>query len=429
MPSDLAIRVRGLGKSYRIQRSDPAPGGFLKALRTRLRHPVYGEREEFWALRDVSFDVPRGEVLGVIGRNGAGKSTLLKLLSRITEPTAGEALLWGRTGSLLEVGTGFHRELTGRENIYLNGAMLGMERSEIDRRFDEIVEFAGVARFLETPVKRYSSGMVVRLAFAVAAHLRAEILIVDEVLAVGDIGFQNRCLDKMGEVTEEGRTVLFVSHNMGTMKALCQRCMLLQDGRITDEGDVDDVVRTYLETMEAEGGAHVDVAERSGTGDVEITAVRLRDERGESKTKIVGGRDVTLEIDYVNHGGKPAHPRMIANLYSARGASVTSFSTPLTAPDLAPLGRRGRLECRFPRLPLLPGRYRVALALHADGVTADTLKAAILFDVVSTTFFDTGASPSPEWASVLVQHHWEHQVLDDPASASGDPPRSRTDSR
>lgn len=421
MSSDVAIRVRGLGKRYLI---DPVENisekSVLRTLRTRLRHPLRGDREDFWALRDVSFDVPRGEVLGVIGRNGAGKSTLLKLLSRITEPSAGEALLRGRTGSLLEVGTGFHRELTGRENIYLNGAMLGMEREEIDAQFDEIVEFSGVAKFLETPVKRYSSGMFVRLAFAVAAHLRAEILIVDEVLAVGDIGFQNRCLDKMGEVTEEGRTVLFVSHNMGTMKALCERCMLLKDGRAEQIGEVDDVIRTYLATMEAEGGADVDLAERSGSGDVEITDVRLLDERGEPSTQIIGGRDVTLEVEYENHVGTARHPLLIANLYSNRGEPVTSFSTPLTAPDLGILGQRGRLSCRFPRLPLLPGRYRIALALHADGATADTLKAALLFNVVSTTFFPTGASPSPEHAAVLLEHRWEHEDLTRAGSGAAD---------
>src|SRR6201981_3867500 len=194
------------------------------------------ETEEFWALKDVNFDVRQGEVLGIIGRNGAGKSTLLKILSRITEPTEGRVVLRGRVGSLLEVGTGFHPELTGRENIYLNGAILGMRKSEIDRKFDEIVAFAEVEKFIDTPVKRYSSGMYVRLAFAVAAHMETEILLVDEVLAVGDAEFQKKCLGKMGEVARCGRTILFVSHNMGSVASLCESALLLQDGRVVAAG-------------------------------------------------------------------------------------------------------------------------------------------------------------------------------------------------
>src|SRR5512134_820938 len=223
MSSDVAIRVEGLGKAYRIKHQHNDHVTLAQVALDRLRHPLRKNIvEEFWALEDVDFEVRQGEAVGVIGRNGAGKSTLLKLLTRITAPTTGRIELHGRVGSLLEVGTGFHPELTGRENIYLNGTLLGMRRREIRRRFDEIVDFAGVDRFLDTPVKRYSSGMYVRLAFAVAAHLDTEILIVDEVLAVGDAEFQARCLGKMREVTQErGRTVLFVSHNLQAVRALC----------------------------------------------------------------------------------------------------------------------------------------------------------------------------------------------------------------
>src|SRR5579859_915879 len=219
---ELAISIRRLGKSYMIEHGRPRVVTFRDVVMERLRHPLGGARPEtFWALRDVELDIRLGDVVGVIGRNGAGKSTLLKLLSRITEPTEGVIDLYGRVGSLLEVGTGFHPELTGRENIFLNGAILGMRRSEIRRQFDAIVDFAEVEKFLDTPVKRYSSGMYVRLAFAVAAHLDPEILIVDEVLAVGDAQFQNKCLGKMGEVARSGRTVLFVSHNMAAIRQLC----------------------------------------------------------------------------------------------------------------------------------------------------------------------------------------------------------------
>jgi lipopolysaccharide transport system ATP-binding protein len=258
--SEIAIRALGLGKQYRIGQREPYQSlreSIMRGLAfpyRRLR-PAFectnGQRSHgdstIWALKDVSFEVKHGEVLGIIGRNGAGKSTLLKILSRVTEPTTGEVDLFGRVGSLLEVGTGFHPELTGRENIYLNGAILGMTRREIDRKFDEIVAFAEVEKFLEMPVKHYSSGMYMRLAFAVSAHLEPEILVVDEVLAVGDTAFQKKCLGKMGEVAKGGRTVLFVSHNLNAVEELCSRAIMLQDGRVVQQSeDVRAVVMSYL---------------------------------------------------------------------------------------------------------------------------------------------------------------------------------------
>ncbi len=252
--SDVVIRVENLGKQYRIGGKQERYKTFRESITRTLRAPIQrltaGRRaarsETFWALKDVSFEVKRGEVLGVIGRNGAGKSTLLKILSRITEPTEGAVYLKGRVGSLLEVGTGFHPELTGRENIYLNGAILGMRRAEIARKFDEIVDFAEIEQFIDTPVKRYSSGMYTRLAFSVAAHLEPEILLVDEVLAVGDAAFQKKCLGKMSEVAGEGRTVLFVSHNMGSLQTLTSKAILLSKGRLSREGVSSDVITEYL---------------------------------------------------------------------------------------------------------------------------------------------------------------------------------------
>ena len=259
--TDIAIRVENLGKRYRIGLADEQPRNLREAagrllaapfdyLR-RMRRPP-GEEEILWALEDVSFEVRRGEVVGIIGRNGAGKTTLLKILSRITEPTRGRAVINGRVGSLLEVGTGFHPQLTGRENIHLNGAILGMRRAEIERKFDEIVDFSGVEKFIDTPVKRYSSGMYVRLAFAVAAHLEPEILLVDEVLAVGDVGFQKKCLGKMGDVARGGRTVLFVSHNMGAITTLCEKAILLTEGCIEFMGPAQQTVSTYLAGFSAD---------------------------------------------------------------------------------------------------------------------------------------------------------------------------------
>jgi lipopolysaccharide transport system ATP-binding protein len=246
--SDLAIEASGLGKRYALGRN-LAPYHTLRESIMRLARPGSAEANgqgDFWALQDVDFTVARGETLGLVGRNGAGKSTLLKILSRITAPTAGSVRLHGRVGSLLEVGTGFHPELSGRDNVYLNGAILGMRRAEIRRRFDDIVSFAGVGKFIDTPVKRYSSGMHMRLAFAVAAHLETEILLVDEVLAVGDVEFQKRCLGKMQDVASAGRTVIFVSHNLQAVTQLCRRAMVLKGGRITAAGDAQPIVRAYL---------------------------------------------------------------------------------------------------------------------------------------------------------------------------------------
>lgn len=255
---DVAVSVRGVSKSYGIARNAERHTTAGEALLYKLRNPFHrAEMDTFWALKDVSFDVHKGDVVGIIGRNGAGKSTLLKILSQITEPTQGEIRLYGRVGSLLEVGTGFHPELTGRENIFLNGAILGMKRSEIQRQFDAIVDFAEIEQFLDTPVKRYSSGMYVRLAFAVAAHLNPEILIVDEVLAVGDIQFQKKCLRRMGDLTHEGSTVLFVSHNISTVRFLCNHALLLHEGMVVVEGAVGDVVERHLGTNSASNAQKV----------------------------------------------------------------------------------------------------------------------------------------------------------------------------
>lgn len=281
--SDIAIAVENVGKRYRIGLKDSRPDTIMGALTGWMRSPLRNYRQlrdlshfdesesedVLWALRDVSFQVPQGEVLGIVGRNGAGKSTLLKIVSRITEPTEGRVVLRGRVASLLEVGTGMHPELTGRENVYLNGTVLGMSKREVERKFDEIVDFAGIGRFVDTPTKRYSSGMKVRLAFAVAAHLEPEILLIDEVLAVGDAQFQQKCLGKMHDVTREGRTVLFVSHDMSAVQRLCNRAILIDNGSITDIGDPHDVIRNYLE-----GSADIDA--REVTGRFKDSRLRLR---------------------------------------------------------------------------------------------------------------------------------------------------------
>jgi lipopolysaccharide transport system ATP-binding protein len=308
---NIAISVEHLSKRYRIGLTEKKPhnlreaiGSFLSApfryLTTRLREP--DQEEIIWALKDVSFEVKHGEVLGIIGRNGAGKSTLLKILSRITEPTEGRAKIYGRIGSLLEVGTGFHPELTGRENIYLNGAILGMRRTEIDRKFDEIVDFSGVAKFIDTPVKRYSSGMFVRLAFAVAAHLDPEILLVDEVLAVGDAEFQKKCLGKMGKVAKEGRTVLFISHNMAAVQSLCNRALWLMEGKIEKEGFTPQVISQYLQSSFSTLTEQVwkEVTTAPGNEYIRIRRVSIRTEKASQTGTITMRAPFVIEVEYWN---------------------------------------------------------------------------------------------------------------------------------
>ena len=293
---DVAISVRGLSKVYKISHQADTRTTAAEALLHRLKNPLKRDaKESYWALKDVSFDIYKGDVVGLIGRNGAGKSTLLKVLSRITEPTEGQITLYGRVGSLLEVGTGFHPELTGRENIYLNGAILGMSRREIARHFDAIVEFAEVAQFLDTPVKRYSSGMYVRLAFAVAAHLESEILVVDEVLAVGDAAFQKKCLGKMGEVSKMGRTILFVSHNMSTLAALCNQGVFLERGCVIPTSSLDEAIELYSNRYGDNSGLRWEGDLGDENFRLEAAAITPSQERG---GHFFRGEKFDLNIDY-----------------------------------------------------------------------------------------------------------------------------------
>lgn len=300
--SDIAIRVENLSKQYQIGEAQPRYYSLREQIADgvkRLLSPSSRDRaaRSIWALKDVSFDVKQGEVLGIIGRNGAGKSTLLKILSQITEPTEGRALIYGRVGSLLEVGTGFHPELTGRENVYMNGTILGMTKAEIDRKFDEIVDFSGVEKFIDTPVKRYSSGMQVRLAFAVAAHLEPEILVVDEVLAVGDIAFQKKCLGKMDEVTKEGRTVLFVSHDMGAITRLCPNAIWLESGMIQQRGKAQSVVQAYIGQSDT-GDGHVQFSADSRR-EAQIESVEILTDEGVPTSSLLVESPINIRVRYL----------------------------------------------------------------------------------------------------------------------------------
>jgi len=358
--------------------------------------------KQIWALRDVSFDVAEGEVLGIIGANGAGKSTLLRILSRITTPTGGRAEIHGRVASLLEVGTGFHPELTGRENVALNGAILGMGRREIAQRFDEIVEFAGVETFLDTPVKRYSSGMRMRLAFAVAAHLEPEVLIVDEVLAVGDVAFQQRCLGKMSEVAHSGRTVLFVSHNMAAVEGLCDRALLLDRGHVAATGDVGDVIAEYLTRAAIAPVVDGPIA-TSADGTLEVAALELLDRDDLPLGAVQTGRPFSLRLDLTSAAPLRRVGIQLA-VNDALGARVAVLSSTVAGSEAdLPMGSH-RVQCVGRDPPLVPGAYSLELKILAGSECLLFERRAAPLLVEGGDFFGTGRLPPEGWGGRCLLH-------------------------
>jgi lipopolysaccharide transport system ATP-binding protein len=416
--ASVAISVEGLSKRYRLGTFTGSGYGRLTeslsdaalAPFRRLRGAIAEAPDErtIWALKEVAFEVAEGDVVGIVGRNGAGKTTLLKVLSRITAPTTGQATLRGRVGSLLEVGTGFHPELTGRENVYLNGAILGMGRSEVRRKFDDIVAFAEVERFLDTPVKRYSSGMAVRLAFAVAAHLEPEILIVDEVLAVGDAAFQRKCLGKMESVGREGRTVLFVSHNMAAVSHLCDWAVQLDAGRVIRSGSTDEVVRAYLD--EAAGAGRLALEERpdrKGSGQLRVRAVTLRDRTGRDVGALRLGEPALIELEYESPAERPlSNVAVWLHLDSLFGQRVTTLHNELAGQEFETLPPRGTIACELPRLPLLPGAYQLTFYVTVNGIQADWLINAGTIEVAEGDFFETGKLPRSQDGLVVFDQRW-----------------------
>jgi lipopolysaccharide transport system ATP-binding protein len=441
--ADVVIKAESLSKKYII--GHRAESGGYVALRDVLarkartlwrstralvqaRPRVVGDTlEEFWALKDVSFEVRRGETVGIIGRNGAGKSTLLKVLSRITEPSAGRVTIRGRVASLLEVGTGFHPELTGRENIYLNGSILGMTRAEIRRRFDEIVAFAEVEKFLDTPVKRYSSGMYVRLAFAVAAHLEPEILVVDEVLAVGDTAFQKKCLGKMGDVAKEGRTVLFVSHNMAAAQQLCQSGMVLNSGGVDFRGDIRSAIGHYLQGMKAL--QPTDLAERRdrrGNQRLTFTAVKLLDSSNSEQRQVVTGQDLFIRFCYAaKEEMRGAVVKIAFNVRSSQGYLLTNLNSLDVDKLVMDLHPQGWFQCAWPRFNLRSGSYDCALFCEVNGEVADWLQSAFTLDVEDGDFFGTGKIINRDQGDFLVPYEWtsgEASLRDDRGRGRCDDP-------
>jgi lipopolysaccharide transport system ATP-binding protein len=367
------------------------------------------DADTFWALKDVSFTVQEGDVLGVIGRNGAGKSTLLKILSRITEPTSGKAVLRGRLASLLEVGTGFHPDLTGRENIYLNGTILGMRKWEITKRLDEIIAFAEVEKFVDTPVKHYSSGMYVRLAFAVAAHLEADILLIDEVLAVGDISFQKKCLGKMGDVAHQGKTILFVSHSMIAVQALCSKSLFFSGGQIRFQGPSRKAITQYLD--ENVVLTQTDLAKRTdrqGSGRIRFVKAWLEDNDGKKIDTALSGQEVSIVAEYEASDDKPLGIISVAfAIYGSLGEQLADLWNQSTGAIWEKPPSKGRVICRLPKIPLNAGRYTFNICSYVNDMMADWVHHAGVFNVVAGDFFGTGTLPAANQGSFLFHQEWQ----------------------
>ncbi len=412
MASGTAIKAEDLGKSFQLGLH--RNGNLREILNGMATHPLQTMKrrrerqiDTLWALRELDFEIEHGEVVGLIGHNGAGKSTLLKVLSRITEPSTGWAEITGRVGSLLEVGTGFHPELTGRENIFLNGSILGMRRNEIRARFDEIVEFSEIERFLDTPVKRYSSGMSVRLAFSVAAHLEPEILLVDEVLAVGDASFQRRSMSKMSEVASEGRTVIFVSHNMGTIRTLCKRGILLENGKILADGNAEAAIDQYLLLLER--AADEDLLLRTdrdsrARGEIRMTKAYASDLTSGQRDVLIGGRPARITIEL-----NEAMPEMECRIkvVNSLGVTVTRLDSAVSSPADSRDPEMGEtIECTIDPLPLMPGRYRLDIRINSGEMVLDGLEGAAYFDVEPGMVEGRPMHSEADNGDVVIPHSW-----------------------
>ncbi len=418
------ITVENLSKAYRIGLKEEVPDTLMSAMTGFLRAPLkkfnnlrrlntFGhsdadDQDIYWALKDVSFEVQEGEVLGIIGRNGAGKSTLLKILSRITEPTRGRAVIRGRVSSLLEVGTGFHPELSGRENVYLNGTILGMTKREIDRKFDEIVEFSGVEKFLDTPVKRYSSGMRVRLAFSVAAFLESSVLFIDEVLAVGDSDFQRRCLGRMQTLASSGRTVLFVSHNLGVLRAYCTSGVVLEQGRVTYTGGIDQSLKIYLDQIRSMSTVSIsERTDRRGKGRIRLEAIEVNAGSPDADCLQMGGpAQFRFKLSQ-----KVAGVDFSVTIFDSTGAPLSNVDTWRKGPgDSIATESSEVLICEIPELPLRPGRYYLNSQITLQREMQDAVDFAAWFEVADGVYrgrvYPYASVPGP----ICIDHQWRSAI-------------------
>ena len=421
---DIAIRVENLGKRYRIGSTagyktlresllNAATAPFRR-LRSAINQPsTTGQKTHYiWAVRNVSFEIGRGQAVGIIGKNGSGKSTLLKILSRITRPTEGRAEILGRVASLLEVGTGFHPELTGRENINLNAAVLGMKRAEVKRKFDAIIDFAGdtVKNYIDTPVKRYSSGMYVRLAFAIAAHLDPEVLLVDEVLAVGDAEFQKKCLGKMGDIAKSGRTVVFVSHNMTAISRLCDSVILLEAGKVKMDGTSEEVIGEYDVSGKPQK-ILLPLSQRSDrTGDGRIKFINLHWETSKRETVHIlrGGGDYRLVLNYICPDGLSKKNVSVSFLIRDQsGTCILLHQTDFGNQNFAVIPAEGYFVCQIHKFPLVSGEYTMNIYVGMDGQPCDAIVNAVQLSVQDGDFYGTGHPGRPTLCKVLVEGSWE----------------------
>jgi lipopolysaccharide transport system ATP-binding protein len=425
-----AIKVENLSKIYRLgqigtgtiskdierfvktkilKQEDP----FLKIGETNDR-AIKGDSDIVYSLKDINFEIEQGDAVGIIGRNGAGKSTLLKILSRVTSPTTGKINIKGRVASLLEVGTGFHPELTGRENIYLNGAILGMRKREIDRKLDEIIDFSGVERYIDTPVKRYSSGMYVRLAFAVAAHLESEILIVDEVLAVGDADFQKKCLGKIGNVSnEEGRAVLFVSHNMAALKQLCKSAIVLESGKLIFDGSTNDGISNYLSQIFFDDTILIkDIKERKGKGDIKITDLKVFD-KYENELKILQtGERVVFKIFFQGKENLKYKKCRLSIAFSNQGQNFILLSTEIGSNTQIELHQKGYVEFIIPKFPLTRSNYNLEVFLESDSVIQDWIANLLTISVEDGIYYGVKNYPNG-WEGKTVLFDYNYCIYND----------------
>ncbi len=406
--SDISIAVSGISKEYRLGELSGS-GSFREALTSLFTHR-HRDIQTLKALEDVSFEVPKGQAVGLVGRNGAGKSTLLKVMSRITSPTSGEICVRGRLSSLLEVGTGFHQDLTGRENIYLNGSILGMTKAEVAAKFDEIVSFAEVERFLDTPIKRYSSGMRLRLGFAVAAHLDPDVLLVDEVLAVGDASFQKKCLGAMDDLRRGSRTILFVSHNMAAVETLCSRAIWIDQGRVRMDGAAAAVINEYLESFgNMEGAQHdlTQISSRGGSGQIRYTAMEFLAPDGRPTDLIKTGDRLHVRLHYTA-SESVVEPHFGFEVHSQLGTLVTETSTWSTGVAIPRINKgSGYLDLEFDTLNLMPGRYRIGLWCSSiGGIDYDVLEHCSLLDVEASELFISGRGADQRFGLVHFPARW-----------------------
>ncbi len=415
--ADWAIEARGLGKRYMIRPGPPAGSRMLREdLMGWLRGALRGgaarrELREVWAVRGVELDIVQGEVFGLIGHNGAGKSTLLRLLARITAPTEGHARIRGRVGTLLEIGTGFHFELTGRENVYLSAAVLGMRQAEVTRRLPAIIEMASVGDYLDVPVKRYSTGMFVRLAFAIAAHLEPEVLLIDEILAVGDAEFRRRCLASIQRAVEQGRTAVFVSHDAAAVERICHRVAYLAHGRIDFVGSATDAVRRYHEDRSAIPLDLTTRADHDGSRAASIVSIELLDEQGHGIDSVAAGAAVAIRFRY-QCSGAPAsgQVRLAISVNTHLNTPVFVHDNELSADRLGPLAHSGTLTCSIARIALPASLYRLSYRLSVGGRVVDALSDAFELRVVAGDFYENGLLPDAREAVCLVDASWRAQA-------------------